>query len=435
MRASTGPGAVNQSAERSPRLWTLHRLVPGPLRRLVGRRLSRLSHAWHYARAAAAEDGSTPLFHLRDARQCHRRYGIGPAAYYYYRFFDPAKPPDEKARYIPDDLYALGGQASRRFQRRLAPRRYHLLFDNKLVSGHFFRSAGLPVPRMYGVYDPVLGHTMDGARLRDSADLRAWVEAFTGEGFVFKPLAGGFGINVLVLTSRALDDRGVFLTAAGRRYDADRLVAATRDPTVREFLRRRNHGCDLDSYLLQEHVRPHPAITALTGGPTLCSVRVQTFVDVAGAPRILGAGFKLQPARTGVDNMAFGTVLCWVEVDRGTLGPGRTLKSVTEITTLPDTSRSFVGFGLPDWPAVQSLALKAAAAFPWARCIGWDIGLSDRGPILLEGNDLWGPGGVQLAAPHGLLTGDFKALYESLEPSNRPRRRTTSPTIRSGRSA
>ena len=60
------------------------------------------------------------------------------------------------------------------------------------------------------------------------------------------------------------------------------------------------------------------------------------------------------------------------------------------------------------------LALRAAAAFPWVRSVGWDIAISEGGPVLVEGNERWSPSLIQMPAPHGLMTGEFKALYEAL---------------------
>jgi hypothetical protein len=70
-----------------------------------------------------------------------------------------------------------------------------------------------------------------------------------------------------------------------------------------------------------------------------------------------------------------------------------------------------VGYRLPLWPQVQELALAAAAAFPWARAIGWDIGVTERGVVLIEGNERWSPSLLQLPAPHGLMDGELEALY------------------------
>ena len=63
---------------------------------------------------------------------------------------------------------------------------------------------------------------------------------------------------------------------------------------------------------------------------------------------------------------------------------------------------------------VKQVALAAAAGFPWARAIGWDIAISDRGPILIEGNERWSPSLIQIPAPQGLMHGELKALYDRL---------------------
>jgi hypothetical protein len=68
---------------------------------------------------------------------------------------------------------------------------------------------------------------------------------------------------------------------------------------------------------------------------------------------------------------------------------GRTRDSLEDSTTIPGTERSFIGFQLPDWEKAKELALQAADAFPWARSIGWDVAMSGRGPVLIEGNEEW----------------------------------------------
>ena len=83
------------------------------------------------------------------------------------------------------------------------------------------------------------------------------------------------------------------------------------------------------------------------------------------------------------------------------------------ISAIPGTNRPFVGYRLPCWNQLKQVALQAASAFPWARAIGWDIGISDRGPVIIEGNARWSPSLVQLPAPRGLMDGELKAVYEA----------------------
>jgi hypothetical protein len=133
-----------------------------------------------------------------------------------------------------------------------------------------------------------------------------------------------------------------------------------------------------------------------------------------GSPRIVASVFKVQPKPLGVDQLVYGALGCWVDPDTGALGPGRARTSNVDISVIPDTDRSFVGYRLPCWAQVKDVALRAAAAFPWARAIGWDIAISDRGPVLLEGNQRWSPSLVQLPAPRGLMDGELKAVYDAL---------------------
>ncbi|MGI9040580.1 MAG: sugar-transfer associated ATP-grasp domain-containing protein [Gemmatimonadales bacterium] len=227
-------------------------------------------------------------------------------------------------------------------------------------------------------------------------------------GFVFKPMEGIRGDRVLVFSGAAPDDPDAWVTLAGERYDAERLVAATADGAE---LVAHNPGADTRRFLIEERVRPHPTLEELLG-PTLCSVRVQTIVSRAGAPEILAAVFKLQTGTSGVDHVLHGAVGCWVEPETGVLGRGRSRTDDRDVSTIPGTDRSFIGLQLPDWDAVRDVALRAAAAFPWARSIGWDIGVSERGPLLIEGNERWSPSLIQMPAPRGLMTGEMKALCD-----------------------
>ena len=137
-----------------------------------------------------------------------------------------------------------------------------------------------------------------------------------------------------------------------------------------------------------------------------------TVIREDGTPSINSAVFKLQEGNVGIDLMRLGAIAAWVNED-GTLGRGRTRTTCDWLTKLP-SGKPFVGFKLPHWDSVRECALKAAAAFPWARAIGWDLGITESGPMLLEGNERWSPSLSQLPAPYGLMSGDLKRVYEGL---------------------
>jgi hypothetical protein len=229
-------------------------------------------------------------------------------------------------------------------------------------------------------------------------------------GFVIKPVEGLKGHGVHVFEKRAPGDAESFLTLDGRQMAADDIYFATAGSSEVQKLGRQIHT---RSFLVEERLRPQWELEELIG-PTLCTVRIITFIARDGSPQILGAILRMQSDRSGVDHTSRGSVGAWINVHNGVLGPGRAQYSREIIKTIPGTDRQYVGFLVPFWEEVRSVAETAQLAFPWARSIGWDVGVTDRGPFLIEGNEWWSMTSIQRSAPQGLMKGDFKALFEAL---------------------
>jgi hypothetical protein len=385
--------------------WTEVRARLNRLGFYAGRAAQQLVEAWRDARLVAARNGVSTFRILRELVVLNATHSLGVRPYFQYRLFDPALSPEDKRRYLPDTPWA-----NARLWSRFTPKQYGCLYANKLIFNRFFSALGLPVARILGVYDPLVGHTMDGRPLRSPADLRDWLPSVAKDGFVFKAIEGVRGHSILVFDGPARHDPNRFATLAGQLYDADQLVAFAEDTAE---LKRHRPGANRRAFLIEERIRPHPKLAEFIG-PTLCSVRLQTIIAVDGKPKIIAAVFKLQPEPVGVDHLIYGAVGCWVDLESGALLGGRTRDSLEDSELIPGTEKSFIGFQLPDWEKAKELALRAAEAFPWARSIGWDVAMSERGPVLIEGNEEWSPSLIQMPAPHGLMTGEFAELYRSL---------------------
>ncbi len=85
----------------------------------------------------------------------------------------------------------------------------------------------------------------------------------------------------------------------------------------------------------------------------------------------------------------------------------------TELENHPDTGQDLKGFRLPDWEAMKATCLAAAATFPPLWLQGWDVALSDRGPVLFE---MEGDGGgaqmTQHAQGRSPLDAEFVAFLK-----------------------
>jgi hypothetical protein len=382
----------------------LERMLPKQHLHLRRRALWALE-TWQAGRSVAKRYKLPPWQPFLEQAALFREFGLDQYAYYRYRLYEPTLAHQDKGRYLPDSV-----AWNSRVWALLTPPRYRSLYDNKLIFNRFFGALGLPLARILAVYDP--REKSSGAiNVATTEQLSARLSELGGTGFVVKPVEGIQGHKILVFRGPAPGEDGVFQTLAGDRYDAAGIIAYL--TTGAAHLLAENPGADPYTFLVEERLLPHPELAAFIG-PTLCTVRVQTLIGRDGLPRILAAVFKLQPGKSGVDHLIYGAVGCWVDRDTGKLGRGRSRLHDEDVTTVPETDRSFLGFQLPLWEETRAVALEAAAAFPWARCIGWDIGLSDRGPVIVEGNERWSPSLIQMPAPEGLFTGELKAVVDEL---------------------
>jgi hypothetical protein len=369
----------------------------------------RVVKTWKAARRAAKECRLTAIGVLWDQLLVYQKYGINPYSYYRYRLYEPSRSMEEKGRYLPDS-----GTQNRRLWSLLNPPQYRAFYDNKLIFHRFFAAQGLPLARLLAVYDsrPERG-SLGG--LATAEQLQSRLTDIGASGFVVKPVEGIQGHRILVFKGMVSGENGKFETLAGERYDAHRIIDYMGDTAE---LLAQNPGADPHAFLIEERILPHPELADFIG-PTLCTIRMQTLIARDGQPRIVAAVFKLQPGTSGVDHLKYGAVGAWVNLDTGALERGRTRTHDDFTTTIPGTNRSFLGFRLPAWDHTCRIALQAAAAFPWARCIGWDIGVSERGPMLIEGNERWSTSLIQMPAPEGLLTGELKAVVDQLSRGQR----------------
>jgi hypothetical protein len=142
-------------------------------------------------------------------------------------------------------------------------------------------------------------------------------------------------------------------------------------------------------FVVQQRLAPHRDLLPLTSG-ALPTVRVLTVIDERGLPEIAGAVFRMSiGTNRTVDNIHAGGLACAVSLAFGTLGSASNLGADSRLgwtSYHPTTGARIEGRRLPHWIEVKKLALLAHRAFSDRVMVGWDIGILDDGPIVIEGN-------------------------------------------------
>jgi hypothetical protein len=162
-------------------------------------------------------------------------------------------------------------------------------------------------------------------------------------------------------------------------------------------------------YLFQTRLNPHPKIAEIVG-PQMSSVRMFVLADEAG-PVLLRASWKIPSGETVADNFwRSGNMLAGIDVETGKIIRvlRRTAMGTEPADKHPKTGTSFDGLVFPEWKQMRDVVMRGAAAVPSCHFQGWDVALTDRGPVLVE---LEGDGGdpimEQLCFDSGLLQGRY----------------------------
>lgn len=170
---------------------------------------------------------------------------------------------------------------------------------------------------------------------------------------------------------------GQFASADGQNATAEDLLG---------HLVRRS---EKSAILVQRRVETHSGLADLTSG-ALSTVRVTTCLNERGDPEIVGAVFRMGiGGNRTVDNLHAGGIATKVGLDDGTLSNASDLGMDSKLGWLdrhPDTGAQIAGRILPLWSETKALAVRAHCSFTDRVLVGWDIAITDDGPLIVEGN-------------------------------------------------
>lgn len=145
-------------------------------------------------------------------------------------------------------------------------------------------------------------------------------------------------------------------------------------------------------YLVQKQLVQHPDIDRINPS-CVNTIRIVTIVGKnSHNPRVLAAFMRFGNGRIN-DNVATGGHGVCISIDGSLIGPGIGHKDALE--EHPITHVRFEGHKIPFWEDVQKLVLRAHMCILDIPTIGWDVAITQNGPVLVEGNENWEIDGVQ----------------------------------------
>ncbi len=168
-------------------------------------------------------------------------------------------------------------------------------------------------------------------------------------------------------------------------------------------------------YMLTKAIRQHPALARIYAGSTN-TIRILMMRDTRTAKGfIASAVLRVGTAETGgVDNFSRGGLSFELDVRTGEVGRGARKHSVKprEIEVHPDTGVRVTGVTIPFWEQAVTAVQEAFDLYRPLRYVGWDLVISEAGPMILEGNNY---SDVHLLQVHRPLLADprVREFYEA----------------------
>jgi hypothetical protein len=289
-----------------------------------------------------------------DALRLAYRLGLSPTTYFLYRLWEP------DARLRPNEFVQveeLGVLEYRLGELAGSPE----LID-KVAFSTRCAAVGLPTPELVAAL-----HSRSVEEWRLGPDSLPPADVFV------KPIWGSQG-------------------AGGERWRhrAGRWERRGRSMTAAELVRHVRSTVWRRPMMIERCLSNHPELAALAPD-ALCSFRVMTWKDPGQPAEVLGVTLKLPAVGADVDNLHAGGLACAVDPHSGELGPGFTRRpSAPARDRLPGGGSPISGRRLTVHRAVIELAQRAHAETTSSWSVGWDVAMTPDGPVLIEGNAVWG---------------------------------------------
>jgi len=197
-----------------------------------------------------------------------------------------------------------------------------------------------------------------------------------GSELVYKVIDGECADGVMLVTVS-----GDKVIADDREYDKAGFIESLPNRTI----------------VVQNVVKQHAELQKF-GTRSVNTIRVVTIMGKSGEVNLFAAFLRLgASAESFVENRAVGGLGVGLNLETGELMKyGFPHDSFgVRLEKHPLSGLTFEGFQIPYWKEAVELVKNAHRQFYGIQSIGWDVVITENGPILLEGNDNWEIGGPQ----------------------------------------
>lgn len=275
----------------------------------------------------------------------------------------------------------------------LNPSRYAVLAKDKYLSHLLLEKLGVPVPELYAYYHPEMENCGFEA-------LRSELESKGVESCVIKPAVdGAHGAGVFVCKKLIYTrDEVVIVKSNGEQL------------SLLDFCKQNKST----SWLFESVVVQSNQIGRFNRS-SVNTVRFMTTLYPDRNVKIFATFMKIGRAGSDVDNAGGGgNVDCAINVETGECYNALQFNSYADVKKVdkhPDSGEIINGVRIENWDEIKNCLRDYQSRIPQLKAIGWDVALTENGPVIIEINNYWDTTG-QLFIGRGWRD-EVKKCYEA----------------------
>lgn len=302
---------------------------------------------------------------FRDYLSLYRTKGLTWDEYYEFEF----EKRDEAFR-----KSFLGLNEQRCYLDYLNPIKYYSLARNKFLAHKILENTGVRKTELYCCYQPEATFIASDESAGNIRDVLTILKAKKVESCVIKTIESSHGDNVWVIKTISYEECDAVMT----RFDNQILKLS-------EVL-----GDDALIFESEVHQTKH---FSDFNASSVNTVRFMTTLWPDGSARVIATWFKVGREGKCVDNAGGGgNVDAAINVETGEIYNVMQFdgwRNTKFIEVHPDSGSQLNGVVIENWEGIKQEVVKFQQAFPYCKAAGWDIAITDDGPVVIEVNDFW----------------------------------------------
>ena len=268
----------------------------------------------------------------------------------------------------------LGLNEQRYYLDYLNPIKYYSLSRNKYIAHKMLENTGVKKSELYCYYMPEAAYIASDENAGDIQDVLRILKSKGVNECVIKTTESSHGDNVWVMKSIAYgEDDATMVRFDGVEQKLSSILG--NEPLIFEsVIKQTKQFSDFNA-------------------SSVNTVRFMTTLWPDGSARVIATFIKIGRAGRCVDNAGGGgNVDVCVDTDTGEIKYAIQFdgwRNNIDIEKHPDSGNQLNGVVIENWEAIKAEVIRFQQAFPYCKAAGWDIAITDDGPVVIEVNDFW----------------------------------------------